>query len=151
MAVRCQVCRTQLGPMSDTIEPESRIHWMVDLLHEPMSMIGHKLALEPWVCDSCMVYALQVCPGMLVKSSGAMRRSIVDPNLLVRNVLAVWAANIVAVTIIPHGNLEGQAPCGGYHKIEPLTFQRIAAAHFLHYGPVEIRGMLELDRERGLL
>jgi len=135
MAVRCQVCTLELPPMHH--EDAGAVHWLIDLLHEPNTMRGHRLCLEPWVCDDCLVYALQVCPGML--------RARKKKSNALRSVLAVTTANIVAVTIKPGGNLTGRPPCVGYLKIEPLCYVRIAAEHLLSYGPAEIRFLLGED------
>jgi hypothetical protein len=133
--VRCQVCHIELGPMTEQLEPGRQFQWLVDMRHEPRTMRGRQLVLEPWVCDDCLVYALQVCPGLV----GAKRQR---PNLL-----AVFAANLVGVTIVPHGNLEGHPPCGGYHKIEPLAFHRVRATTLLSYGD-ELRPLLTDDPPR---
>lgn len=150
MAVKCQVCRGVLDPMTEELVPTSSIHWLVDMLREPKTMRGHKLALEPWVCDDCLVYALQVCPG-LIGSKTPFRSMMVDKRVAIKNVLAVWTANVIAVTVHPGGNLKGKAPCLGYHKIEPLLYTRLSAVHLLSYGPAEIRDMLDSDFKRGML
>lgn len=144
-AVLCQVCHVQLGPMSDVLEPGREPLWLIDMLHEPDTLRGHKVALEPWVCDDCLVYALQVCPGMLARSSKVERETIVDPTLLLKNVLAVWTANVFGTSVIPGGNLKGRPPCIGYLKIEPLVFTRTRATYLLEYGPAAIRQMLLED------
>lgn len=121
ISVRCQVCHVELEEMSDKVVAGRPFQWLADLMHTPKTMPGHRLVLEPWVCDDCLIYALQVCPGLL----GAKGK--------LRNVLAVFSSSAIGVTIIPHGNLEGAGPCLGYHKIEPLKYHRIAASHLLHY------------------
>lgn len=132
-AVRCQVCRLQLSDISSTLEEGRELHWLVDMLHEPATFPGHKLAMEPWVCDDCIVYALQVCPGLISPLPGQTK---------LRNVLAVWTANLISPMIAPAGNLKGKPPCIGYLKIEPLRYLRISRSTLLEYGPVAIREML---------
>lgn len=143
MLFRCQVCHAKLAPIEDLVYPESEPLWLIDMLHEPDTMKGHNLALEPWVCDECLVYALQVCPGMVKGIAPVVELEvIVDRRLLLRNVLAVWSANAIGTMIEPHGNIEGQPRCIGYAKIEPLRFTRMSAATFLHYGPATVRDLL---------
>lgn len=134
--VLCQVCAVELGPMWDTNQGQP-LHWLIDMMHEPSTLPGHMLVLEPWVCDDCMVYALQVCPGLLGRPGKKPPR----------NVLAVRTSGVLAATIKPQGKLAETRtkPCIGYLKIEPLEFRRIRIGHFLSYGPADIREMLEAD------
>lgn len=125
----CQVCRAWLGDMTSELEDGRPPLWLVDMLHEPATFRGHRLAIEPWVCDECLVYALQVCPGLV----GAGKA---------KNVLAVWTANLVSPIIQPPAPLNRQPPCVGYLKVEPLRFLRIGADTILAYGPAEIREMI---------
>lgn len=142
-AVRCQVCRGDLSEMSDTLDEGREPLWLIDLMHEPKTMRGHRLVLEPWVCDDCLVYALQVCPGMLLASPPPGHQD--TSGWRIRNVLAVWTSNAIGVMTIPRGNLEGAAPCFGYFKIEPLLYRRLSSFHLLEHGPAEIRSMLVAD------
>jgi hypothetical protein len=130
ITVRCQVCHVQLPWISDELDDEGEVHWLADLLHEPATMRGHRLALEPWVCDDCLYYALQICPGLVAGKKP------------LRHVLAVWTANVIGAVVAPGGNLKGRPPCVGYVKIEPLRFVRIAVGHVLEYGPATLRAML---------
>lgn len=144
MDVRCQVCRLKLPPIDDA-ETGGEIHWLIDLLHEPDTMRGHRLSLEPWVCDDCLVYALQVCPGLVMPGARQNLRQMAEPRDALRRVLAVRSANCVATTIKPMGNIKGQPPCVSYLKIEPLRYVRVAAYHLLEYGPAAIRDMLDAE------
>lgn len=142
-SVSCQVCRLQLGPMTSDLEDGPRDPlWLVDMLAVPDTLPGHRVAIEPWVCDDCLVYALQVCPGMLVRSTRLERRTVADPSLLLKNVLAVWTANVFAAHAIPGGNLRGRQACVGYLKIEPLRFLRMRASTVIEYTPSAIREMI---------
>lgn len=130
--VRCQVCHFKLPAIDVDRVDDQPFNWLVDLTHEPRTMRGHRLVLEPWVCDECLPYALQVCPGLLGRGR-------------LRYVLAVFTAQMVAVTIKPHGNLEGKPACGGYHKIEPLSFHRLEAQLVLERGVEKLRELLMND------
>jgi hypothetical protein len=138
MGVCCQVCHTDAGPMENKLTSESRCHWLVELAHKPPTY-DRPLILEPWVCGSCLTYALRVCPGLLhVRPDGKRIR-----------LLAVFASQPVAAVVRPKGNLAAdvvaQRGVVGYIKIEPLTFHRVAAETFLELGWEEVEQLLNDD------
>ena len=147
--VRCQVCFAELAPISESLGASSTVHWLTDRLHEPRTMRGHQLVLEPWVCDECLEYVLQVCPGMIRRAGRAEPPA--DPDLLRYRVLAVFSANLIAVT----GRIGGSGDLAGavavtYCKIEPLTYRRLSASTVLEHGAAAVRRMLETEGPPGV-
>lgn len=134
--MRCQVCHKPLPGITNVLSPLSQPLWLADMLREPLTFRGHKLSLEPWVCDDCMVYALQVCPalvGLLPAPVGPGKR----PPL--PHVLMVWTANLICTQAVMGGNLKRSRPAVSYLKIEPLRYARVEVPTFLRLGPLELR------------
>lgn len=139
--MRCQVCHTPLPGITNVLVPGGRPLWLADLLREPPTFRGHHVSLEPWVCDDCMVYALQVCPGLI----GAMWAAPELKRSPLGHVLMVWTANLICTTARLGGNLEGKPPAVSYLKIEPLRYARIPVETFLLMGPLELRRRAVLE------
>lgn len=142
MDFRCQVCDDPLVRLTDVPRTDGAFLWLADMLQTPDTMPGHGLALEPWVCDDCLGYALAVCPGLVRYPQPERARAPIPVEERLVRLLAVWTGNAVATVIKPHGNLEGEPPCVGYLKIEPLRYRRLLATHFLELGPAELRRQL---------
>jgi hypothetical protein len=63
------------------------------------------LVFEPWVCEDCLVYALEVCPGILKAAAGRTRAPL--------RLLHVRSAQFVAVV----AEIKGDGPVAGQHAV----------------------------------
>lgn len=142
---RCQVCRKQLPPIGET--PRRTFLWLPAMLREPDTYRGHRVCLEPWVCDDCLVYALRVCPGMVASPVPVDIRADLAAHVTRYpiDVLAVWTANLIAVI----GRVKGESGLRvqgavTYCKIEPLRYRRLRGDHLFDPGVAEVRRQLEL-------
>jgi hypothetical protein len=63
------------------------------------------LIFEPWVCEDCLAYALQVCPGLLKIAAGRYRHPL--------RLLRVRKAQPVAVS----GRIGGTGPVAGQRAV----------------------------------
>jgi hypothetical protein len=130
----CQVCAVELGERHRPNPPWREPLWLVDLrrrggddgegaqlgqdLGGQTIRIGRRMApliFEPWVCEDCLAYALQVCPGLLKIAAGRYRHPL--------RLLRVRKAQPVAVS----GRIGGTGPVAGQRAV---TYVKLAAIEF---------------------
>lgn len=135
LLVRCQVCRAQLLPGRRYEPAENHPVWLADLRSPSAAgdvafggsaiRIGRRLRpliFEPWICELCLAYALQVCPGMLSRSYEPTS----DPKRDLR-LLRVRKAHPVAT--YANGDLVGTVV--SYVKLAAIRYDVVTPTEFL--------------------
>jgi hypothetical protein len=117
---RCQVCDVELGERRRPNPPWRWPLWLADIRifgTDERGDVGNDiggqtivvrrrrvpLVLEPWSCEDCLAYAIQVCPGLISRRTGGTRRR---PPL---RLLRVRHAEPVIVT----SRISGDGPVAG--------------------------------------
>lgn len=140
---RCQVCDIELGDRYRPNPPWRQPLWLADIrvhgtddqgavsndIGGQTIRMGRRvvpLIFEPWCCESCLAYAIQVCPGLIKRAAGGNARR---PPL---RLLRVRDARPVAVT----GRVLGDGPVAGqlavtYVKLAVLDADVVLPDRFL--------------------
>jgi hypothetical protein len=140
---RCQVCDRELGERHRPNPPWRQPLWLADIrvfgtddegsvgadIGGQTIIVGRRrcpLVLEPWVCEPCLAYALQVCPGLIKRQTGGTR---MRPAL---RMLRVRRAQVVVV----RGRIGGDGPVAGrlaatYAKLAVVDFDIVRPEQFL--------------------
>ncbi len=119
----CQACGRKLPGRT---KPPWRQHprWLCDLRNSGQEIrIGYRtlpLIVDGWTCESCLAYALRVCPGLVTKAAAGG-----DDRL---RLLRVRDAEFVATI----EQVEGLAdPVVGWVKLAPTAFDVVTPDEFL--------------------
>lgn len=117
---RCQVCDLELGERHRPNPPWRQPLWLTDIRvkgNDDEGSVGNDLAgqtirvgrrivpliFEPWCCEDCLAYAIQVCPGLISRRAGGTHRRPPLRLLRVRK----------AEPVVVRGRIEGDGPVAG--------------------------------------